>query len=799
MSIASRISSMQEHLQDDYGVLDIAGADLTNVDKNIVNLKPTWKERLLYFMNNGTDEVWENWDKVTGEGEEISLNNTLEAKMKIDLKGNTYQDSTTGKNKLNVPNPLSVTGYNERQLVIPAGDYIISAKSITSTASSFTSLILMYNESTLISQSYIGGTQPLTKNITLSTATTRVLIYAGSSYNESLNVTTTFNELMVRPSNTTADYEPYTGGMAIPNPDYPQDVHVVSGDNTIIVSGNNLFDEEYYRNATYTINTYKNTKLNIAKRGTLYFKAQLKTGKSEIGSFYLCLSNRQNPNTMPNNTAWAIYGTIVADGSTIQRNYATFNENDDLYFTFYPTSVSVDTIFDTYNFLISSDNITYVPFQGLKDYQVNLGVENLWKNQLSGFIPVTGSYPTTNSTYPNSRYIAVKLLKGHSLTLSGSTDNYGRCRYIDIDTNQSVGTITSSVVNDYYTSTGDFSNGFVEGTITAKKDFIVGIMDLRSTANSLVVNYGGKQTISDNPIELCKIGDYQDRFIRNSGKNLFDESILPTNTMNGIKWEYTNNKIKISGTATSTYSQSGNTSINLQKGTYYFVKSGTTSLTYNAWFYNIDGTLIANSKLNNPFTINETATRIVLFVGGLTNGTSYNQEMNFMVSTTSGEYEPYGNGKWYLNKQIGKVVLDGSESWYAQDRELTNSWRYFTSNILPSSVENVALCDNFISVNANSINITDAEAICRINEKQIAIRLNKSRATSIETLKTWLGSHNTKLYYVLTTPTTTEITNTTLISQLDALAKSYNSQTNISQENNDLASILNATALEEME
>jgi len=60
MSISSRITAMQEHLQDDYSVLELAGADLTNVNKNIVNLTPTWKERLLYFMNNGTDEVWSN-------------------------------------------------------------------------------------------------------------------------------------------------------------------------------------------------------------------------------------------------------------------------------------------------------------------------------------------------------------------------------------------------------------------------------------------------------------------------------------------------------------------------------------------------------------------------------------------------------------------------------------------------------------------------------------------------------------------------------------------------------------------
>ena len=70
---------------------------------------------------------------------------------------------------------------------------------------------------------------------------------------------------------------------------------------------------------------------------------------------------------------------------------------------------------------------------------------------------------------------------------------------------------------------------------------------------------------------------------------------------------------------------------------------------------------------------------------------------------------------------------------------------------------------------------------------------------TLENFKTWLSTHNTEVYYPLATPTTTEITDSTLISQLEALngAKSYNPQTNISQENNDNASILNASALSE--
>ena len=113
--------------------------------------------------------------------------------------------------------------------------------------------------------------------------------------------------------------------------------------------------------------------------------------------------------------------------------------------------------------------------------------------------------------------------------------------------------------------------------------------------------------------------------------------------------------------------------------------------------------------------------------------------------------------KYWLVKNVGKVVLNGSESWYAQDRELTNTWRYYTSNILPNSVPNISLSNRFKNANVNVINSNDEEALCRINEKQIAIRLNKSRATTLANFKTWLSNNNVTVYYLLAQPQVIEL------------------------------------------
>ena len=133
MSIVSRINEMTAHIGNAYNILELAGADLTNVDKNILNLKTTWQERLLYFINNGTDVVWNNWDKVTGEGTTLTLNNTEEAPMSLVYKGNTLQNGTptpdnpvpiqvvSGDNSIVVSNGTQSTSY---PITLPEGMFL---------------------------------------------------------------------------------------------------------------------------------------------------------------------------------------------------------------------------------------------------------------------------------------------------------------------------------------------------------------------------------------------------------------------------------------------------------------------------------------------------------------------------------------------------------------------------------------------------------------------------------------------------------------------------------------------------
>lgn len=129
------------------------------------------------------------------------------------------------------------------------------------------------------------------------------------------------------------------------------------------------------------------------------------------------------------------------------------------------------------------------------------------------------------------------------------------------------------------------------------------------------------------------------------------------------------------------------------------------------------------------------------------------------------------NGIAKIIKRIGKVVLDGSETWY-MDKELTNTIRFYTSEILTNKAKNAQpiLSNYFITATSvNNINNDDNESAYVLNTTQPAIRINKSIANTLTTFKNWLSTHNVEVYYALETPIDIEITDPTLLAQLNAL------------------------------
>ena len=169
-----------------------------------------------------------------------------------------------------------------------------------------------------------------------------------------------------------------------------------------------------------------------------------------------------------------------------------------------------------------------------------------------------------------------------------------------------------------------------------------------------------------------------------------------------------------------------------------------------------------------------------------------------------GNYQDYfykDSGKWYLHKAIGKVVLNGSETTWAR-ADGNNDYRDFRiplSDIALANTEPIGYIDNrFVAKTASYWN-ENGEHLVQMNDKRLSFRIAVSRLTDStrESWISWLTNNHITTYYALATPTNTEITDTTLINQLEQFyqAQSKNNQTNISQINNDLGFIISASAL----
>lgn len=199
-----------------------------------------------------------------------------------------------------------------------------------------------------------------------------------------------------------------------------------------------------------------------------------------------------------------------------------------------------------------------------------------------------------------------------------------------------------------------------------------------------------------------------------------------------------------------------------------------------------------NSAMEHTITTSATAHYLLVYVSN----DSTEPEMQVELGSTATTYEPYqgqsytislgtlelakiGNyqdriykedSKWYIEKQVGKVVLDGTESTlYA-----TSGTSYAWSGVGTNFVKNVDFLTNYAS--------TTPTSGTRIKIPNNNIYFYDSGYTSLDNLKTALASTNLVVYAPLATPTTTEITNEALVAQLEALynqAHAYKGRTHV--------------------
>ena len=355
--------------------------------------------------------VYNALPKVNGSGEGITLDNTAETPLKMELSGNTSQFSTLGNNLFNTLNSMTSdsgittqivdnnnvkvtysgtsTNYKKTYLKIynlkANTDYSIKAQ-IKNSNSSVTANWLQVkdkdNTSVIFNNSY-SSEDIVTFNTGENTAI-YVNLYAMGSTSVTENTATWSNIQLNEGSYTSSNipnFEIYTGNSPAPNPDYPQDIEVVKGNNTIKVEGKNLF------NASIQTGTYSGTGHTAVY--TVANDGKITQSETDNSSF---IASQNRCFTLPAGT-YAYKITGKSNATNIQIRNVTDNvdlirsTNNTGTFTISAEKVvalktfsSSDTYPQSYyvQIEVGSTATDYEPYQS-QEYSVNLGSLELCK------------------------------------------------------------------------------------------------------------------------------------------------------------------------------------------------------------------------------------------------------------------------------------------------------------------------------------------------------------------------------------------------------------------------------------
>lgn len=195
----------------------------------------------------------------------------------------------------------------------------------------------------------------------------------------------------------------------------------------------------------------------------------------------------------------------------------------------------------------------------------------------------------------------------------------------------------------------------------------------------------------------------------------------------------------------------------------------------NLQFYIVSGVSVTNMKMT-PMILN-----------GVSTITDYveHKEQTYPISLGNIELCKIGNyqdkiykenNTWYLHKEIGKVTYNGSEEDWTKhtttsgDLYMINipdavGYSYNTGDIAP------AVCNSFIAKALGSFSDSSYGffGITAGSQARFFVGEPGSHYGTLNAWKQYLSNNNLIIYYGLTTPIDTEITDQTLLAQLNAL------------------------------
>lgn len=494
---------------------------------------------------------------------DIEIDDTAEAPF-IDLKmyGDTEQNSYTGKNLLELSGRTSsgVTGTVNAdgsctisgtanvtdgvslfrfEGVLPAGTYTLS---LSKALPSVINLSLASGVALRIPAGSTSATITTTEEY--GPAGVFVGVVNGTSYNE------TFNMQLVTGGTPDYDFEPYTGGQASPSPSYPQDVRTVSGRQLVNVYGKNLANLDIDSSTSYGVQITNNGDQTLTFKGTatssiwppvMENRIPVEVGKTYVMSITEPVNVSLNFRTSRRNEALM----RIPAGSTVSNSWSPSEDDEGWAFFTINSGTSVD--FTTGVQIEEGSTPTdYQPYT-VRSNEINLGknLAPLYTN--SGSISKNGvtltanedGTITVNGTATGDSWLefigdftsdiavrtkpVVRLERGKNYTVSysilgGSITNTGTAPSIVFQYGYDGSSIESYVKLPDETPVTSVINRNAD-------DFGIYRVWLRSRAgntyNNLKLGFQLEAgTVATEfkpyfePIELCKIGNYQDYIYR---------------------------------------------------------------------------------------------------------------------------------------------------------------------------------------------------------------------------------------------------------------------------------------------
>lgn len=450
--------------------------------------------------------------------------------------------------------------------------------------------------------------------------------------------------------------------------------------------------------------------------------------------------------------------------------------------------------------LFNQDNISSIGSEGGTYSNGVITTNQVTSSGTSNFVVYSNNSITLT---PNTYYLSMDI-RIKSGTGSFNKTNDGITDWTSVSRPTLSTTFQRYVYSHTYTSNKNFDRMLIQFISSTNAVYEITNIMLSTSSDTNYEKYTGGNPAPnpDYPQEIVNISGKST--LKDVGKNLFDISkvergasysygtsgSVPTSSSSDARATLSpNNAIKVQPNTTYTFNHNSTWRISLGQLTsgkvslgdsgwktssampltittgatceyvgFNFSKSDNSTITDNDW----------NTFINSEIQLEESSTATTYEAY---KEQSYTINLGDIELCKIGDYKDriyYSSGKWYLEKNIGNVVLDGSEN-----------WQYYTGNVL------------FLETITDYLQTTGITCICNyyltqqnpnstlgMIDKHIAFRSSGSKLFYIKdttysdsgTFKNWLSTHNTEVYYPLATSTTTEITENnypTLYNQLN--------------------------------